>query len=144
MILTWKAQNDPHRLTKGFESIENWSGTSRETEGFFPSGQEPLITTHASYQVKTTNEPYFWLNWTFETIYSTISGIFYNLKYLMSMLDSSCLDACWWDGHVWKPQHLHQHLPGPASQLLNRASHLLGLPPSLQHLPSHQLPTTTR
>ena len=46
MILTWEARNNPHRLTKGFESIENWSGTSRETEGFFLSGQEPLITTH--------------------------------------------------------------------------------------------------
>ena len=43
IILTWEARNDPTRLSKGYESVETWSGSSRETEGFFPARQEALM-----------------------------------------------------------------------------------------------------
>ena len=36
IILHWEARNDPARLTKGYESVESWTGSSRETDGFFP------------------------------------------------------------------------------------------------------------
>ena len=47
----------PCQTSRGYESVESWSGSPRETEGFFPARQEALMTlrqdktTHLIYDV---------------------------------------------------------------------------------------------
>ena len=120
IILTWEARNDPDGLSKGYKSVKSWTGSLRETEGFFPARQEVLMT---SRQVKTTQYT------------SLIYDVYVRLLPGCLLVRRAC---------VGTPSSTPSRPSQPPSRLGLPPSRL-GLPPSRLGLPpSHQLPTTTR
>ena len=59
----------PCQTSRGCESVESWSGSPRETEGFFPARQEAVMTTR---QVKTTH--FTSLNWSIYDVWLLLPG----------------------------------------------------------------------